>query len=98
MIECSKRCDKISIFTCKKPIKNIVISKNTNAIGMPGQAQESESSIPYIGKDDEYEDVFSNVLETNDYDNHSVNKNTINKKELNNFSILILIKRIFKKL
>ena len=62
-------------------IKNIVISKNTNATGMPGQAQESESSIPYIGKDDEYEDVFSNILETNDSDNHSVNKNTINNRD-----------------
>ena len=48
------------------------------ATGPAVGARESESSIQYIGKDDEYEDVFSNVLESHGSDNHSVNKNTIN--------------------
>ncbi len=66
--------------TDNNQIKNIVISKtiNTNATGPAVGARESESSIQYIGKDDEYEDVFSNVLESHGSDNHSVNKNTIN--------------------
>lgn len=54
-------------------IKNIVISKKQN--------NESESSIAYIGKDEEYEDVFSNILESNESDNHSINKNTINNRD-----------------
>jgi len=54
-------------------IKNIVISKN--------KENESESSIAYIGKDDEYEDVFSNILESNSFDNNSINKNTINNRD-----------------
>lgn len=51
-------------------IKTIVISKNRN---------ESESSIAYNGKDEEYEDVFSNVL--NSESEYSV-KNSINRDDI----------------
>ena len=54
----------------EKKIKTIVISKNVN---------ESESSIAYNGKDEEYEDVFSNVL--NSESEYSV-KNSINRDDI----------------
>lgn len=49
-------------------IKTIVISKN-----------ESESSIAYNGKDEEYEDVFSNIL--NSESEYSI-KNSINRDDI----------------
>ena len=81
--------------TDNNQIKNIVISKiintNENSIGLSERApigpsradpsNESESSIQYIGKDGDYEDVFSNMLESNDSDKHSINKNTINNRD-----------------
>jgi hypothetical protein len=56
-------------------IKNIVIKKiNYN---------DSESSMPYIGKDEEYEDVFSNILEshTSDILIDKINVNNNNKND-----------------
>lgn len=56
-------------------IKNIVIKKiNYN---------DSESSMPYIGNDEEYEDVFSNILEshTSDILIDKINVNNNNKND-----------------
>ena len=58
-----------------KKIKNIVIKKiNYN---------DSESSMPYIGNDEEYEDVFSNILEshTSDILIDKINVNNNNKND-----------------
>jgi len=44
---------------------------------------DSESSMPYIGKDEEYEDVFSNILEshTSDILIDKINVNNNNKND-----------------
>ena len=43
---------------------------------------DSESSVMYIGKDDDYEDVFSNINDTNnsDYNKKTLDNKVINKK------------------
>ena len=42
---------------------------------------DSESSVMYIGNDDDYEDVFSNINDTNYSDNN--NKKTLDNKVIN---------------
>ena len=43
---------------------------------------DSESSVMYIGNDDDYEDVFSNINDTNnsDYNKKTLDNKVINKK------------------
>ena len=65
--------NEIKYVESENEIKNIVLNeqKNNNI--------DSESSIPYIGNDDEYEDVFSNLQDSINSEIKTI-KNSINSE------------------